>query len=211
MDEQYWSGVRWLRLSVADLLATLPESDWDTPSLCQGWRVRDVAGHLSIITTVTTWDLIAAVPYAGLDVNRINTHLAVRQGSRHPHDIVAAIRAHADDRRTAMVLDTKNSLFDIIVHSQDIAIPVGRHLAVPPEHTRRGLHRVWEMGWPFHARRRFGGLTLRATDTDWTVGAGPEAAGTALSLLLLLTGRATAVLHRLEGPGVTALKQSVNL
>jgi uncharacterized protein (TIGR03083 family) len=209
MDEQYWSGVKWLRLEVADLLATLPETDWDTASLCQGWRVRDVAGHLSIITTVTTWDMIAAVPHAGLDANRINTHLAVRQGSRHPDEIVAAIRAHADDRCTARVLDARNSLFDIIVHSQDIAIPLGKDLAVPSEHTRRGVQRVWEMGWPFHARRRFSGLTLRATDTDWTVGAGPEVTGTALSLLLLLTGRTTAALHRLEGPGMTALERSV--
>ena len=108
-----------------------------------------------------------------------------------------------------MVLDTRNSLFDVIVHSQDIAIPLGKDCAVATEYTRRGVQRVWEMGWPFHARRRFSGLTLRATDTEWTVGAGPEVSGPALSLLLLLTGRAAAVLDRLEGPGVDALNSSV--
>jgi len=46
---------------------------------------------------------------------------------------------------------------------------------------------------------------LRATDTDWTVGAGPEVSGTALSLLLLLTGRTAAALDALHGPGVTSL------
>jgi hypothetical protein len=46
---------------------------------------------------------------------------------------------------------------------------------------------------------------LRATDTAWTVGTGPEVAGDALSLLLLLTGRSTAVMEALHGPGVTDL------
>lgn len=209
MDEQYWSGVSRLRLQVADLLESLSESEWNAPSLCQGWRVRDVAGHLSIVPTITTWDLIAAVPHAGFDANRINTHLAVRHGTRCPADILADLRAHAADRRTAKVLDTRNSLFDVIVHSQDIAIPTGRDFTVSSEYTRRGVQRVWEMGWPFHARRRLSGLSLRATDTDWTVGAGPEVNGTALALLLLLTGRAAAVLDRLEGSGVTALRASV--
>jgi hypothetical protein len=59
------------------------------------------------------------------------------------------------------------------------------------------------MGWPFNARRNLAGLTLRATDTDWAVGTGPEVAGDALSLLLLLTGRTTAVMDALHGPGVT--------
>jgi uncharacterized protein (TIGR03083 family) len=209
MDDEYWSGVERLRLGVADLLESLSENEWNAPSLCQGWRVRDVAGHVSIIATITTWDLVAAVPHAGIDANRINTHLAVRQGSRCPEAIVADLRAHAADRRTAKVLDTRNSLFDVIVHSQDIAIAVGRDFTVSTADTRRGVQRVWEMGWPFHARRRLRGLTLRATDTDWSVGAGPEVSGTALCLLLLLTGRAAAVLDRLHGSGVPALRASV--
>jgi uncharacterized protein (TIGR03083 family) len=85
------------------------------------------------------------------------------------------------------------------VHSQDIALPLGRHVDVPPDHTRQGLERVWEMGWPFKARKRLTGLTLRATDTDWTVGDGPDVTGPALALLLLLTGRADAARGSLSG------------
>ncbi len=91
------------------------------------------------------------------------------------------------------------------MHSQDIALPLGRDFPVPVEHSREGLRRVWAMGWPFNARRNLAGLTLRATDTDWTVGTGPEVACDALSLLLLLTGRSTAVMDALHGPGVSAL------
>jgi hypothetical protein len=32
---------------MADLLESLDEAQLDTPSLCEGWRVRDVAGHVA--------------------------------------------------------------------------------------------------------------------------------------------------------------------
>jgi uncharacterized protein (TIGR03083 family) len=199
MTQAYWSAVRAIRLRVADLLESLQPAEWDAPSLCAGWRIRDVAGHLAIVPTIRTWDMVSVAPRAGFDPNRINTLLAVRNGSREPDEIVAEIRTHADERRTARVLDTRNALFDVIVHSQDIARPLGRELPVPADACREGLRRVWAMGWPFHARRRLAGVTLRATDTDWTAGAGPEVAGTALALLLLSTGRATDALTTAPG------------
>ncbi|MGI5282350.1 maleylpyruvate isomerase family mycothiol-dependent enzyme [Nonomuraea polychroma] len=206
MDEAYWSAVRTMRLRIAGFLDSLDPAEWDAPSLCQGWRVRDVAGHLALVPMITTWDLISAAPRARFSLHRINTVLAIRQGAGHPREIVAKIREHAGDRRTAKVLDTRNSLFDAIVHSQDIAMPLGRDFPVPVEYSREGLRRVWAMGWPFNARRNLDRLTLRATDTDWTVGAGPEVAGPSLSLLLLLTGRTAAVVDTLHGSGVAALK-----
>ena len=199
MEGEYWVAVRAMRLAVADLLAGLRPAEWDAPSLCRGWRVRDVAGHLSIIPTVTTWHLVAMAPRAGFNPNRINTVLAVRHGSRAPDVILDQLRTHADGRRTARVLDTRNALFDVVVHSQDIALPLGRTVDVPPEYSRLGLLRVWEMGWPFNARKRLAGSRLLATDTDWTVGAGPDVTGPALALLLLLTGRDDAARDSLSG------------
>jgi len=205
MDEEYWSAVRTIRLRIAEMLDTLSPSEWDAASLCAGWRVRDVAGHLAMVPTITTWQMIAAAPRARFNPNRINTLLAVQAGSVPPDGIVRKLRDHADERTTAKALDTRNSLFDTIVHSQDIALPLGRTFAVPVDATRRGLDRVWAMGWPFNARRRLAGLTLTATDTDWTVGTGPEVRGSALSLLLLLTGRTSTVRSDLAGAGLEAL------
>ena len=71
--------------------------------------------------------------------------------------------------------------------------------------TRQGLDRVWAMGWPFNAQRRLAGRTLTATDTDWTVGTGPEISGSALSLLLLLTGRTSTARSELVGAGLEGL------
>ena len=207
MDQDaYWDAVRTTRHKVADLLASLRPEEWERPSLCEGWRVRDVAGHLSLIPTVSTVQLLAAAPRARFDLNRVNTMLARRSATSSPQDLVATIRAHADRRTTARVLDQRNALFDATVHSQDIALPLGREFTVPPEVARAGLDRVWEMGWPFRARRRLGHLSLRATDADWATGSGPEVTGPALALLLLSTGRTEAASPALRGPGVEALR-----
>lgn len=203
--EQYWSAVRTMRLRIADLLETLTPAEWDSPSLCRGWLVRDVAGHLALVPTITTWQMMSVAPRAGFNPNRINTLMAKRHGAEPPEAIVAKIRQHAGDRCTARTLDTRNCLFDLAVHGQDMALALGRDFPVPVTYSRAGLERVWEMGWPFNARRRLADRTLRATDTDWTVGTGPEVAGPALSLLLLLTGRTTTAMDTLHGSGVPTL------
>ena len=76
---------------------------------------------------------------------------------------------------------------------------------MPVTSARQGLDRVWEMGWPFRAQQRLAGLHLRATDTDWERGEGPPVEGTALTLLLLLTGRTATALPMLNGPGVRSI------
>jgi len=205
MSEEYWAAVRTVRLRLAEMLDTLSPSEWDAASLCEGWRVRDVAGHLALVPTITTWQMLAAAPRARFNPNRINTLLAVRAGSVGTSEIVQKLRDHAEDRTTAKALDTRNALFDAIVHSQDISIPLGRTFQVPVDFTCRGLDRVWGMGWPFNAQRRLAGRTLTATDTDWTVGSGPEVSGSALSLLLLLTGRTSTARRELIGAGLEGL------
>jgi len=34
------------RAEMADFLASLRPEQWDRPSLCAGWRIRDVAAHV---------------------------------------------------------------------------------------------------------------------------------------------------------------------
>ena len=202
MDDAYWAAVTRMRLTIATLLEGLAPHEWDRPSLCPDWRVRDVAGHLSLVPTVTTRELLGAAPRGRFNPHRINTVLARKYGSLPTDVIVARLREHAADRRTAKVLDVRDSLFDVVVHSQDIAVPLGRQVEVPVDSARAGLERVWAMGWPFRAQRRLAGLTLRATDADWTVGDGPEVEGSALALLLLLTGRTATAEPLLTGPGL---------
>ena len=54
------------------------------------------------------------------------------------------------------------------------------------------------------AKSRIAGLTLRATDTDWTHGEGPVVEGRLMDLLMAATGRKMA-LDSLSGDGARDL------
>jgi hypothetical protein len=94
----------------------------------------------AVVPTITTWRMMSVAPRARFDPNRINTMIAIQEGSRRPDEIVALLRQRAGGRRTAKALDTRNSLFDVIVHSQDIAVPLRRDFQVPVAFTRRGYN-----------------------------------------------------------------------
>jgi len=55
------------------------------------------------------------------------------------------------------------------------------------------------------SKSRIAGLTLRATDANWSHGAGPEVSGPILSLVMAMTGRKQAD-DDLAGDGVATLR-----
>ncbi len=110
-----------------------------------------------------------------------------------------------------MFVVAENILVDLVGHGQDIAVPLGLPRPVPAEAAVAGLRRIWSMGWPFHARRKLKGLTLRADDADWAVGSGPEVRGSSGDLLLLMTGRTAAAVPRLSGPGVAGMRAGTRI
>jgi uncharacterized protein (TIGR03083 family) len=46
--DEVWRVVDEERSTLADLLEELTEEEWEHPSLCSAWRVRDVAAHLTL-------------------------------------------------------------------------------------------------------------------------------------------------------------------
>lgn len=119
--------------------------------------------------------------------------------------IVDDLRSLAESRRKPAITTLDNLLFDVMVHVQDVAVPLGLRRPMPLQPARAGAERVWRMGWPFWAKRRLRGLRVVATDVDWSVGTGPEVRGPVEALLLLLTGRTGAALPSLVGPGTQRL------
>ncbi|GAA1392983.1 maleylpyruvate isomerase family mycothiol-dependent enzyme [Catellatospora coxensis] len=202
-QDESWQVIAGQRHQLADLLEGLSEVEWETPSLCAGWRVRDVVAHLVLVPQPPgVWAMTAAAMRAGGRFHRLNHDIAVRHAQRPVSELVAQLRGHAHSRRLPVVTNYRNILFDTMVHAQDIALPLGRHLPIPPRAAAAAATRVWTMGWPFWARRRLRAVRLTASDVDWSVGAGPEVTGPIDALLLLLTGRKVA-LSRLAGPGLT--------
>ena len=54
--EQSWQVITEQRLALAQLLEELSETEWEQPSLCAGWRVRDVAAHVAMAPQVPGLD-----------------------------------------------------------------------------------------------------------------------------------------------------------
>lgn len=92
----------------------------------------------------------------------------------------------------------RETLIDILVHSQDIAVPLGRRLDMRPDAASFAATGVWESGYPIWARKRLAVFALTATDVGWSVGADREVRGPIDAILLLLTGRNVA-LARMTG------------
>jgi uncharacterized protein (TIGR03083 family) len=204
--ETSWRVIEQERLSLAALLENLSDDEWNAPSLCDGWRVKDVAAHVALAPRPPSplTIVVEGVRAAGR-FHKINHDFSVRHAERPGVDLVAELREHAASRRLPRVTNYRNILFDVLVHGQDIAIPLGIRREIPLDAARAGVERVWTMGWPFGAKRRLKEFRYAATDVDWAAEDGPEVTGpVAALLLLLLTGR-PAALPRLSGPGVEEL------
>jgi uncharacterized protein (TIGR03083 family) len=207
--DESWQVIEQERLTLADLLATLSDPECELPSLCAGWRIKDVAAHLALAPQPPSLGgMLVAGARAGGRFNRLNHDLAVAHANTPGLDLVTELRHHAASRRLPAVTNYRNILFDVLVHGQDIAVPLGRERAMPLGAARSGAQRVWSMGWPFWAKHRLGGITLSATDTDWSVGRGARVEGPISALLLLVTGRAA--LDRLAGPGLEQLTERLS-
>ncbi|MGW0248403.1 maleylpyruvate isomerase family mycothiol-dependent enzyme [Nocardia goodfellowii] len=206
-EDRAWQVIEQQRLAIAEVLAGLSADEWETPSLCAGWRIRDVAAHVVVGTRpLAVGPTLTALARAGGRYNAMIDTLTRDYADRPDADLVSELRACATSRTLPAVTNVRNILFDTIVHGQDIAIPLHRPIVVPPSDAAVAATRVWSMGWPFWARRRLRGFQLTATDTDWTVGTGPVVRGPMTALLLTLTGRPKA-LEQLSGDGLSGLRQ----
>lgn len=192
------------RRRLADRLAELDEDQWATPSLCEGWTVREVAAHLVVPFEVSFPAMGRRVLRARGSYPRAMDAATRELAARPTGDLVAALRANAEDRFAPPGLGPIAPLADVVVHGLDVARPLGLPPAFDPDAARAVLDRL-HRGLPaFAPRRRVAGLRFEATDLGWAGGTGPVVAGPSDALLLALTGR-PAGLDGLQGPGAEAL------
>lgn len=200
--EDTWVDVTTLRTGLVDLLAGLPDGLWDAPSLCPGWRVRDVAAHVLLPPRLNLLALPGLVR-ARFDVARYVHDDAVRRAEAPVPALLTAFRHAVDRRWLPPTRRPEHLLADLYIHTQDIRRPLG----LPAAHDAGMLRAVLDtvvadrvIGDP----ARIAGLRLVATDIEWSHGDGPEVTGPADALVLTLSGRRVA-LGELAGPGVATL------
>ena len=208
--DDVWTHVAAERRSLADFLETLAPADWEVPSLCAGWAVRDVVAHVVWGPGQSSAAAMVGFARAGLRLNRGVAQTARRWGRREPARMVAHLRAIAEDRRHSPLIGGAHVLADIVCHDLDIRLPLGRPRVVPREPFRLTATLMSRTGWPLDTvfarspRRTIAGLRLVAEDLDWALGEGPEVRGSAEALLLAMTGRPVGR-DGLIGPGASTL------
>ena len=204
--DQVWQAIDAQRTSLTALLDDLSDDEWQQASLCAGWTVRDVAAHLTLQQLGLRDELRMLRKWRG-SMDRTNEHVVrLRAAELTTGQIIAAIRGMIGSRRHNFGVTHLETLTDILVHSQDIAIPLGRRLDMAPDAAAAAASRNLSMRVPppLPSVKIVACFRLTATDTTWSAGEGPEVRGPMAALLLVCCGRLVA-LPQLSGEGAAAL------
>jgi uncharacterized protein (TIGR03083 family) len=185
--ETIWHHIDTERSRLADLLESLPQVAWEQPSLCAGWTVRDVGAHLTF-SHARLRDVAWPAVRTGFRYNPMIRYAALNSPITH-EQIVATLRGFVGSRRTAPFVTELEPLLDILVHSQDICVPLGIEHPMPVDAAVAAADRVLSLRGPMRLWAPPRGRRLVATDADWAYGHGAEQHAPIQSHLLTLTGR----------------------
>jgi uncharacterized protein (TIGR03083 family) len=191
------------RLDFADFLAGLSVEQWDGPTLCDGWTVRDVVAHIMSYEGLATGQLVGRFLRGGLMTDRINAIGVADLAGYAPERLVAMVREHAYPTGLGAGFGGRISLTDNMIHQQDVRRALGLPRTIAPARLTVALDFA-RFAPLIRGAWRARGTRLLATDVDWSHGRGPEVAGPGEALLMAMAGRADA-LGDLDGPGLTRL------
>jgi uncharacterized protein (TIGR03083 family) len=189
------------RTELADFLATLTPGQWEAPSLCADWRVRDVVAHVMSFDGVSLLGMFRrAIRGRLVHINQVGVD---ELAPLNTEQLLARLRAHLRPQGLATTFGGRLALLDVTIHHQDIRRPLGMPRHIPAERLRLVLDdcvRSPELpGW-----RLARGVRLTPTDLDWSHGSGPEVTGPAEAVLMAIAGRSSAS-GELAGPGQPVL------
>ncbi|MFH9615525.1 maleylpyruvate isomerase family mycothiol-dependent enzyme [Streptomyces pratensis] len=203
-----WPMVHAERAALIEDLENLDDRQWEEPSLCAGWTVRDVAAHLTDTARTTRLGFLAGLARARFDFDRQNARGVDRERGASPQETLERLRRVAVRRSTPPApLDSR--LVEEIVHGEDIRRPLGLSRSYPREAVVRSLRLQVRTPASFGgAKELVSRVRLTAADADVSIGEGPEVSGPALSLLLAVSRRRVA-LDDLCGPGVAVLAAAI--
>jgi uncharacterized protein (TIGR03083 family) len=167
-SDTIWRTIDEQRGQLADVLDMLEPGQWSTPSLCAGWTVRDVAVHLAQ-SQASRGEWFRAAVKAGFRFDAMIRKMAVAD-TADPATITARLRAMAGSRRRPPMTKEVDPLMDILVHTQDICVPLGIDRAMPVDAAVAVAERLWGMKFPLNPRRDLPGYRFVATDAGFAVG-----------------------------------------
>ncbi len=191
---------------MADLEPSSPQQ-WATQSLCSDWSVQDVLAHMTATAKMTPPRFFGQFIGSGFRFNTVQAKGVAAERGGSGSDALARFKqelnatTHPPGPVDAMV-------GELVVHCEDIRRPLGIRHTYSDEALTTTANFYRKSNLLIGAKRRAEGLTLRATDVDWSAGTGPEITGPLASIILAITGR-RAGLADLSGDGLATLTARV--
>jgi uncharacterized protein (TIGR03083 family) len=194
------------------MLHSLGDGQWNAPSLCEGWKVRHVIGHMCLGASTNPLMLpILAAPY-GFNIAKASGRESFRYGDEHSPaellDVFDRLVCGPKLAGLAKVAPPHEFFVDKVIHNQDIRRPLGLAREIPAERLVAALDVLPRLGGFLKSKRHTRGLRFVATDVGHEVGDGPEVRGAAEALILAMSGRPVS-LPELSGEGVEILRSRI--
>jgi uncharacterized protein (TIGR03083 family) len=178
------------RTELAKMLAGLPAPRWDEPTLCAGWRVREVVAHITMPFRYSRSRFVLELAKSRGKFNEMADRCARRDAAAmSPGELAEALRSHANHPWQPPGGGYEGALTHDVIHGLDITEALGLGRLVPED--RLGVvlpNLVTPKALAFFGVD-LSGVELRAADTGWTFGSGRPVTGTAQDLALFLCGR----------------------
>ncbi|MCB0978773.1 MAG: maleylpyruvate isomerase family mycothiol-dependent enzyme [Acidimicrobiales bacterium] len=205
-----WDALLWNQsAALVSLLDEIDDEALDAPSLCDGWAVRDVIGHMLVGHTTPMPQMLRLVlAYRGNIPKGSFEKSKERAASLTADELRQNWREVSEGhirKGISRLVPRKEGFLDHFVHEQDIRRPLD--LPAPSDAARLlpALDATVSVNGPMFApAKRVKGVRLEATDVDWQHGVGPVVRGPGEALVMAAAGR-SAALADLEGDGVPTL------
>lgn len=206
-DADLWTLARAERMALADDLAGLTEQQWQSPTLCGEWTVEEVTAHLVAAASTNQWRWLRSMIGARFkpDVHnqrRVNEH----RGST-PTETLRRFRTIVDST-AAPSGHTPAYLGEVVVHAQDIRLPLGLDRTPSVEALLPVAEFFARRDFAVPSRTRTAGVRLVADDASFSAGTGPDVSGPLVALVMTMAGR-EAYLDQLTGPGLSTFRDNV--
>ncbi|MHB8289119.1 MAG: maleylpyruvate isomerase family mycothiol-dependent enzyme [Acidimicrobiales bacterium] len=176
-------------LALADLLEGLSPQRWDTPSLCEGWRVREVVAHVTMPARYAQEAFMAELSDCGFDFTTVSNRIAARDAELSVAELVGNLRDEALHYWTPPDSGHQDALSHVVIHGLDITVALGEPRRSPDPTIVAVLDGLTTGGGHAHFGTDIDGRTVQATDIDWSYGSGPPLSATAEDLVLYICGR----------------------
>lgn len=205
MDDDRLSRTALNRIRIADLYDGTPAPLLASESLCRGWSLRTLLGHVVMPLVVSPSRLALRAARLG-SVHRASASYASQLGERPVPELTELLRARAEQRVASPGVGPMGQFVDCCIHLRDAARPLAAPVDAPVEDWLLVLtwlpSRAASLGHVPRGLLR--GLRWSATDGPWAYGDGAPVQGPAEALALAMTGRSV-VLQELHGAGVPEL------